>query len=117
MSHSAIDWDVAPDHGQDPDNQPPTVLPVKRPRPVRHVGVIKLYTPPKAYGYVSGGGCDAIFNIDDVAPADRAWLINGQAVTFRVVQGPDGRIAKEVHIDRTSLPPPPDDGQVLKGWR
>jgi len=119
MSHSAIDWDVAPDNGQDADNQPPTVLPVRRPRPIRHVGVVKWYAPPKAYGFVSGPGrgADAIFNIDDVAPGDRGRLISGQTVTFHVVQGPEGRVAKEIHIDGTTLPPPPDDGLVSKSWR
>jgi cold shock CspA family protein len=120
MSQRAIDWDVAPhsDPVQDTDELPPTVLPVRKPQPVRHVGIVKWYNPPKAYGFVSTGqGADAMFNVDDVAPADRERLVSGHTVTFHVFNGPDGRVAKEVRIDGTTLPPPPDATLVSKGWR
>ena len=61
--------------------------------------------------------CDAIFNIDDVAPDDRARLNCGQAVTFEMIAGPDGPSAKQIRIDGTTLPPPPDDAMISKGWR
>ena len=106
-------------NGKDADNLVPSVLPVTKPRVTRRVGVIKAYSPRKSYGLVAGAGeeSDAIFSIDDVAPADRTRLDSGQTVTFHVVKGPDGLAAKEIRIDATTLPPLPDETAILRGWR
>ena len=120
MAQRAINWDVAPISGnKDPDNLLPSVLPRAKPRITRRVGVIKAYSPRKAYGLVESAGesIGAIFNIEDVAPADRTRLDSGQTVSFHVVHGPDGLAAKEIRIDATTLPPLPDETMHLKGWR
>jgi cold shock CspA family protein len=118
MAQHAIDWDVATEcDGTDKDNLPPIVVPRPRRRPTRHVGVVKHYAPAKRYGLVASDTGDALFNIDDVAACDRAKLDNGQAVTFEVVEGPDGQTARRIRIDGTTLPPRPDAGLVSKGWR
>ena len=120
MAQRAITWDIAPTNGsKDPDNLVPSVLPIAKPRVTRRVGVIKSYSPRKSYGLVAGAGeaDDAIFNIDDVAPADRQRLDSGQTVSFHVVNGPDGLAAKEVRIDATTLPPLPDETMLSRGWR
>jgi cold shock CspA family protein len=122
MAQRAIDWDVAPASDAPPffdaELQPPVVLPIIRRRPTRHVGVVKLYAPAKTYGLVASPDVgDAIFNIDDVVPCDRAKLDCGQAVTFEVIDGPDGQTARHVRLDATDLPPPPDAALVSKGWR
>jgi cold shock CspA family protein len=120
MTQSAIDWELAPDGEQvDAGLLLPAVLPrVKKPS-TRRVGVVKLYSPRKSYGLVATTEqpCDAIFNIDDVAPGDREQLNCGQTVTFEMVAGPDGHAAKQIRIDATTLPPPPDDALISKGWR
>lgn len=109
---------IASDADLDSDILPPIVVPVVKRRLTRHVGVVKLYAPTKTYGMVAGAGVgDAIFNIDDVVACDRAKLDNGQPVTFEVIDGPDGQTARQIRIDVTTLPPPPDEGLVLKGWR
>lgn len=118
MAQHAIDWDVAPESdGYDKDNLPPIVVPRPRRRLTRQVGFVKLYAPAKTYGLVASETGDAIFSIDDVAACDRAKLDNGQAVTFEVVEGPDGQTARRIRIDGTTLPPRPDAGLVSKGWR
>ena len=118
MVQHAIDWDVAPEGDTyDTDNLPPIVVPRPRRRLTRHVGVVKLYAPAKSYGLVASDTGDAIFNIDDVAACDRAALDNGLAVTFEVVDGPDGQTARRIRIDGTTLPPQPDAGLVSKGRR
>jgi cold shock CspA family protein len=119
MSHSAIDWDVAPEGEPDLDQSAPAVLPTVRPHATRCVGVIKAFSPRKSYGVVEmpGEHAAAIFNIDDVAPCDRPNLDRGQAVTFFAVKGPDGLAAKAIRIDMTTLPPWPDDAMLQKGWR
>ncbi len=120
MAQRAINWDVAlaNDGPYDPDLQPPVVLPIVRPRPTRRVGVVKQYAPAKTYGLVASADTgDAVFNIDDVAPCDRAKLDSGIAVTFEVASSPDGKIARCIRLDGTSLPPPPDDERMSRGWR
>ena len=121
MSQRAIDWEVASesDQGFEPCLSVPTVLPTMKVRPLRRVGVVKLYSPRKSYGLVATTTqpCDALFSIDDVAPGDRALLNCGQTVTFEIVMGPDGHAAKQIRIDATTLPPPPDDAMISKGWR
>jgi cold shock CspA family protein len=118
MVQHAIDWDAVPERDvADIDNLPPIVVPRPRRRLTRQVGVVKLYVPAKTYGLVAGETGDAIFSIDDVAACDRGRLDNGQAVTFEVVEGPDGQTARHIRIDRTTLPPRPDAGLVSKGWR
>jgi cold shock CspA family protein len=119
MSHSAIDWTIAPQGEPERDLTAPAVFPVFKPVEHRRVGVIKTYSPRKAYGLVETADehSAAIFNIDDVAPCDRARLGNGQTVTFHTVYGPDGLAAKSIRIDATTLPPLPDDTMLSRGWR
>lgn len=121
MAQRAIDWEFAPESDQMPDSdiQSPAVLPIPKAPVTRHVGVVKWYSPPKYYGLVETAAhdCDAIFNIEDVAPDDRGKLDCGQAVTFEMVAGPDGHAAKQIRIDGTTLPPVPDDAMISKGWR
>ena len=121
MTHRAIDWDIAPqgDASAEPGVYSPAVLPIPKKPITRRVGVVKWYSPPKTYGMVATAGqsCDAIFNIDDVAPGDRPRLNCGQTVSFELVVGPDGHAAKQIRIDATTLPPPPDDKMTSKGWR
>jgi len=121
MTQHAIDWDVASEceQGFEAGLPVPAVLPVMKARPMRRVGVVKLYSPAKSYDLVATTAqpCDAIFNIDDVAPGDRARLNCGQTVTFEMVAGPDGHAAKQIRIDATTLPPLPDDAMISKGWR
>ena len=121
MTQRAMEWDVAPegDPPADPELLWPAVLPVPKVQPTRHVGVVKAYSPPKIYGLVedAGNGCDAIFCIDDVDPLDRARIGSGQTVTFEAITGADGLTAKQIRIDATTLPPPPDASLIVKGWR
>jgi len=121
MTQRAIDWDVAPEGELTSDSEIrwPAVLPSPKVRAIRHVGVVKAYAPAKTYGLVEEAThrCDAIFSIDDVAPHDRGRLDCGQTVTFEMVEGPDGRLAKQIRIDLTTLPPPPDEAMMLRGWR
>jgi len=123
MTQRAIDWDVASNGHPAPaladsDIEWPTVLPAPRVKPTRRVGVVKSYTPPKAYGLVEEASQgDAIFCIDDVLPNDRPKLGSGQTVTFEVVEGSDGRAAKRIRIDATTLPPAPEPTMVSRGWR
>ena len=120
MAQRAITWDVAPTNGsKDPDNLVPSVLPRAKPRITRRVGVVRDYSPRKSFGLVESAGeaAGAIFNIEDVAPADRTRLDSGQTVSFHIVNGPDGLAAKEIRIDATTLPPLPDETMLLKGWR
>jgi len=117
----AMDWDVAPAYGPGMAGgaSAPTVLPAARRKPTRFVGIVKDYTPRKAFGLVEAMSKQgaAIFNIEDVVPSDRARLGLGQTVTFEMVAGPDGAAAKQIRIDGTTLPPPPDDEMISKGWR
>lgn len=99
--------------------QTPVVLPVRKPAMTRHVGVVRAYSPPKLLGLVIDevGAEDAIFCIEDVAPGDRGKLALGQSVSFHVVTERDGLIAKHIRIDTTTLPPPPTDMLISRGWR
>jgi len=118
MSNRAINWDVAPEC-ENSGLFVPVLLPLPKPRATRRVGVVKAYSPMKAYGMVASAGSqnDAIFAIEDVAAADRASLDSGQTVTFEMIDGPDGCTAKRIQRDATTLPPPPNDAMILKGWR
>lgn len=118
MTYRAINWDVAPEcEGARP--WVPPVMPLPKARATRRVGIVKAYSPQKTYGMVASAGCnsDAIFCIDDVAHADRARLDSGQPVTFEIVEGPDGSTAKRIRLDATTLPPPPNDALISRGWR
>lgn len=121
MTHSAINWDVAPEFEPRLDGgiYMPAVIPSPRARVTRRVGIVKAYSPSRVYGLVEPAARDnaAIFSIEDVAPADRAKLDSGQSVTFEMVDGPDGCTAKHVRLDATTLPPPPNDAMISKGWR
>ena len=118
MAYSAIDWDVAPEI-ENASIHVPAVMPLPRARATRRVGIVKTYFPSKTYGMVAPTGCnsDAIFCIDDVAIADRSSLDSGQPVTFEIVAGPDGSTAKRIRRDAITLPPPPGDAMISKGWR
>jgi cold shock CspA family protein len=119
-------WDIAPEGGKsDPSDATgplvpwPTVLPVQKPKAIRRVGKVKSLAPRKNLGLLidDNGGSDALFTFDDVVPADRAQLTQGQTVTFIAVIGCDGVHAKQVRIDSTTLPPPPPELLFTKGWR
>jgi cold shock CspA family protein len=114
-----LDWDIAPTYDQGVLAGTPAVLPVARKRPTRFVGIVRNYTPRKSFGLVEAMSKHeaAIFNIEDVVPKDRARIDCGQTVTFEMVAGPDGHAAKQIRIDGTTLPPPPDDEMISKGWR
>lgn len=121
MTQRAMDWDIAPQSDQSAEARAflPAILPIPKVPTTRRVGIVKWYSPPKSYGMVAtmAHPCDAIFNIDDVAPDDRPRLNCGQTVSFELVVGPDGHAAKQIRIDATTLPPPPDDAMASKGWR
>ena len=121
MSQLATSQAVEPAYDPRPDAglYVPAALPVRKAPATRRVGVVKAYTPRKTYGMVEAAGkdCDAIFCIEDVAPGDRPHLDSGQAVTFEIVEGPDGSAARQIRIDTTTLPPPPDDAMISRGWR
>lgn len=121
MGQPAINWDTAPEGEPkvDAGMHVPAVMPSPRVRATRRVGVVKAYAPCKIYGLVEPASrdCDAIFCVEDVVPADRACLDSGQSVTFEMVEGPDGYAAKHIRLDATTLPPPPDDAMISKGWR
>ena len=121
MAQSAINWDVAPECEPkiDAGIYVPAVIPSPRVRVTRRVGVVKAYSPSRIYGLVEPVGRDsaAIFSIEDVIPADRASLDSGQSVAFEMVEGPDGHAAKHIRLDATTLPAPPDDAMISKGWR
>jgi cold shock CspA family protein len=97
----------------------PAVIPSPKARATRRVGTVKSYSPTRIYGLVEPASrdCHAIFRIEDVDPADRAQIDSGQSVVFEMVDGPDGRAAKHIKLDATTLPPPPDDAMISKGWR
>lgn len=118
MAQSSMSQYVTPEAGGDA-LQPPVVLPVRKPAVTRHVGVVRSYSPPKSLGLVIDevGAENAIFYIEDVAPGDRGNLALGQSVSFQVVTEPDGLIAKHIRIDTTTLPPPPTDMLISRGWR
>jgi cold shock CspA family protein len=115
MAQRALEWDTASEG--DPDTQPPIVVPIRKLRLTRQVGVVKDYAPPRTYGLVASEKGDALFSIEDVAAADRAKLFAGQTVTFEIVDGPDGQTARQIRIDATTLPPPPPGDFFSKGWR
>lgn len=121
MAHSAINRDVAPEFEARIDARiyVPVVLPRPKVRVTRRVGTVKAYSPSRVYGLVEPAALDsaAIFCIEDVAPGDRAQLDSGQSVTFEMVEGPDGCAAKHIRLDATTLPPPPNEAMISKGWR
>ncbi len=118
MTQSSVSQYVTPEASGDA-LQPPVVLPVRKPAVTRHVGVVRSYSPPKSLGLVidEAGAENAIFRIEDVAPADRGSLALGQSVSFQIVTEQDGLIAKYIRIDTTTLPPPPTDMLISRGWR
>jgi cold shock CspA family protein len=118
MAYSAINRDIAP-ASESTGIYVPVVMPSPKIRATRRVGTVKAYSPLKTYGLVAAAGRDgdAVFCIDDVAAADRPRLDRGGSVSFEIVQGPDGCTAKRIKRDATTLPPPPDDAMMLKGWR
>ena len=89
----------------------PTVMPVSRPRATRRVGTIASYSERKAFGLLldENGASDAFFTTEDVAPSDRHRIRKGQTVTYLGLLDRDGMTAKQIRIDRTTLPPPPPD--------
>ena len=121
MAHSAITWDVAPEYEARNDARiyVPVVVPRPKARATRRVGIVKAYSPSRVYGLVEPAARDsaAIFCIEDVAPCDRAQIDSGQFVTFEMVEGPDGFAAKRIKLDATTLPPPPNEAMISKGWR
>jgi cold shock CspA family protein len=119
MARRAVDWATSGEQGEAFNGVPPVVMPAQAIPITRKVGVVKWYSRPKAFGYIVAFGepCDAFFELEDVAPGDRARLDSGQTVTFEVAFGPDGNSARQIRIDTTTLPPPPNDDLVLKGWR
>lgn len=96
-----------------------SVLPVSRPREIRRVGSIRSWAPRKNFGIVvdEGGTGDASFSMEDVAPSDRHRIEPGVTVSYIAVIGQDGTSARHLRIDNTTLPPPPPDTFILKGWR
>lgn len=124
MAQSAMNWDVAPEGGNSglPDNNvhtPSTVMPVRRPRLTRRVGTVRSFSPPRTLGLVidEDSATYAIFSIDDVEPCDRNRIALGQTVSYLAVLEADGLAAKHIRIDTTSVPPPPSDALISKGWR
>lgn len=97
----------------------PPVLPHNRPREIRRVGTIKAWHPRKNFGVLlddSGTG-DASFTHEDVAAKDRHLIEPGLTVSYIAVIGSDGVSARQLRVDNTTLPPPPPDMFILKGWR
>ncbi len=122
MAQSAINWDVAPDgsiSGLSDNYVPSTIMPVRRPRQTRRVGIVRSFSPPRTLGLVieEDGATDAIFCIDDVEPCDRSRIALGQTVSYLAVHEADGLAAKHIRIDTTIVPPPPSDALISKGWR
>ena len=96
-----------------------SILPVSRPREIRRVGTVRTWAPRKNFGIIvdDGGTGDATFSLEDVATADRHRIEQGLTVTYIAVIGQDGTSARQLRIDNTTLPPPPPDAFILKGWR
>lgn len=126
MAQRAANWDVAPEGGstassdfRSPVVDWPTILPVNKPRAIRRVGTVQTLAPRKNLGVIidDTDAKDALFSLDDVDPSDRGKLANGLSVTYIAVIGPDGVTAKQIQIDRTTLPPPPPELFLSKGWR
>lgn len=94
-------------------------MPMRKPQPVRRVGTVSAYFPRKAYGVLidENGAGEALFTSDDVNPEDRHRLVPGMTVTYLALLDREGTAAKQVRIDRTTLPPPPPDQFFTKGWR
>ena len=97
----------------------PVVMPVRKPQLVRRVGTVSAFFPRKAYGVLvdENGGGEALFTADDVLPEDRHRLASGVTVTYLALHERDGVSARQVRVDRTTLPPPPPDQFFTKGWR
>lgn len=97
----------------------PITFPASRQRSNRRVGTIRAWHPRKNFGLLvdENGTGDATFTMDDVAPCDRTRLGVGNTVTYLAVIDRDGVSARQVRADSTTLPPPPSDAFILKGWR
>jgi len=83
------------------------------------VGTIRTLCPRKNMGILidSGSGDDALFMMEDLSPADRPTLREGDQVTYVSVIGPDGLCARQLRRDCADIPPPPSEILMARGWR
>ena len=95
------------------------VTPSPKPRALRRVGTISTLCPRKNMGLLIDGssGENALFTMDDIAPADRTTLKEGDQVTYVSVIDTDGLCARQLQRDSAVIPPPPSEILMARGWR
>jgi len=95
------------------------VTPSPKPQALRRVGTVRTLSPRKNMGVLidAGSGENALFTMDDIAPADLPTLREGDQVTFVSVIGTDGLCARQLQRDSADIPPPPSEILMARGWR
>ena len=95
------------------------VTPSPKPQALRRVGTVRTLSPRKNMGVLidAGSGENALFTMDDIAPADLPTLREGDQVTFVSVIGADGLSARHLQRDSADIPPPPSEILMARGWR
>jgi cold shock CspA family protein len=95
------------------------VMPAPKPQALRRVGTVRTLSPRKNMGLLidTGSGENALFTMDDIAPADQATLREGDQVTYVSVIGADGLCARQLRRDSADIPPPPSEILMARGWR
>ena len=95
------------------------VMPSPKPQALRRVGTIRTLSPRKNMGVLidAGSGENALFTMDDIAPADQLTLREGDQVTYVSVIGADGLCARQLRRDSAAIPPPPSEILMARGWR
>lgn len=95
------------------------VMPSPKPQALRRVGTVRTLSPRKNMGVLidAGSGENALFTMDDIAPADQPTLREGDQVTYVSVIGADGLCARQLQRDSADIPPPPSEILMARGWR
>jgi cold shock CspA family protein len=95
------------------------VMPSPKRQALRRVGTISTLCPRKNMGLLIDGssGDNALFTMDDIAPADRPTLKEGDQVTYVSLIGADGLCARQLQRDSADIPPPPSEILMARGWR
>lgn len=62
-------------------------------------GTIKKFMSDKGFGFIAAeDGSEVFFHVSSLQPADAQAVREGQAVEFRLGQGPKGKRAEDVRL-------------------